>query len=130
MNAAREAERGYQETINRIGRDTATQERSLYDYIRGTGRQVAGGRQDVSSALAQLGMDTSPAAGAYADYLSSAGQGKVASERGRVADVLTGLTEERRRAEALKVQQMADLERQRVARQARATVGRAANFAG
>lgn len=130
LNAARAAERGYEETINRIGRDTAATERSLYDYIRGTGRQVAGGRQDVSSALAQLGLDTSPAAGAYADYLSSAGQGRIAGERGRVADVLAGLSEERRRAEALKLQQLADLERQRIARQARATVGRAANFAG
>jgi len=128
MRAAREAERGYAETINRIGRDTATEERSLYDYIRGVGRGVAGGRQDVSSALAQMGLDTSPAAGAYADYLAAAGQGRVAARRGQSAGLLQGLVEDRRRAEALKTQQLADLERQRINRQARASVGRAANF--
>lgn len=126
--AAREAERGYQEAINKVGRDTAKEERSLYDYVRGVGREVAGERQDVSSALAQLGMDTSPASGAYADYLAASGQGRVAARRGQSASLLQGLVEERRQAEALRAQQLADLERQRINRQARASVGRAANF--
>lgn len=126
--AAREAERGYQEAINRVGRDTAKEERSLYDYVRGVGREVAGERQDISSALAQLGMDTSPASGAYADYLAASGQGRVAARRGQSASLLQGLVEERRQAEALRAQQLADLERQRINRQARASVGRAANF--
>lgn len=128
LSAAREAERGYQEAINRIGRDTSTEERSLYDYVRGVGREVSGERQDVSSALAQLGMDTSPASGAYADYLAASGQGRVAARRGQSASLLQGLVEDRRQAEALRTQQLADLERQRINRQARASVGRAANF--
>jgi hypothetical protein len=128
LSAARAAERGYQEAINRIGRDTSTEERSLYDYVRGVGREVSGERQDVSSALAQLGMDTSPASGAYADYLAASGQGRVAARRGQSAGLLQGLVEDRRQAEALRTQQLADLERQRINRQARASVGRAANF--
>lgn len=128
LSAAREAERGYQESINRVGRDTSTEERNLYDYVRGVGREVSGERQDISSALAQLGMDTSPASGAYADYLAASGQGRVAARRGQSASLLQGLAEERRQAEVLRTQRLADLERQRVNRQARASVGRAANF--
>ena len=85
LEASRQAQRDYDATLNRIGRTTSETERDLFDYIRGVNRQVAGGRQNTASQLAQLGLDTSPAPQAYADYLGAAGQRQIAGGRANVA---------------------------------------------
>lgn len=110
LEASRQAQREYDEILNRIGRTTAETERELFDYIRGVNRQVAGGRQTTASQLAQLGMETSPATQAYAEYLGAQGQRQIAGGRANVAKILSDLREERGAAEAEKLRRMRELD--------------------
>lgn len=124
LEASRQAQREYDEILNRIGRTTAETERELFDYIRGVNRQVAGGRQTTASQLAQLGLDTSPATQAYADYLGAAGQRQIAGGRANVAKILSGLREERGAAEADKLRRLREIDMAMRGARARRTVDR------
>lgn len=110
LEASRDAQRQYDEIINQMGRTTAETERDFFDYTRGVNRQVAGGRQNVASQLAQLGMDTSPATQAYADYLGAQGQRQIASGRANVAKILADLRGQRGTAEANKLRRMREID--------------------
>lgn len=124
LEASREAQRQYDETINQLGRTTAETERDFFDYMRGVNRQVAGGRQNVASQLAQLGMDTSPATQAYAEYLGAQGQRQIAGGRAKVADVLAQLRGQRGTAEAEKLRRMREIDMAMRNARARRTVDR------
>lgn len=124
LEASREAQRQYDEIINQIGRTTAETERDFFDYTRGVNRQVAGGRQNVASQLAQLGMDTSPATQAYAEYLGAQGQRQIAGGRAKVADILADLRGQRGTAEANKLRRLRELDMAMRNARARRTVNR------
>jgi hypothetical protein len=128
LSMTREAEKAYQEELLNIGAETDTAQRSFTDFTRRSGRQVAGGTQDVMSALAQLGMDEGPIASNYADYLAGQGAQRVESQRAQLGEVLTGLRERRGRAEAGKLSQLEAIRRQEAAMRAGRTTGRAARF--
>jgi hypothetical protein len=124
LEASRDAQREYDEIINQIGRTTAETERDFFDYTRGVGRQVAGGRQNVASQLAQLGMDTSPAPQAYADYLGAQGQRQIAGGRANVAKILADLRGQRGTAESNKLRRLRELDMAMQNARARRTVNR------
>lgn len=124
LEASRDAQRQYDEIINQIGRTTAETERDFFDYTRGVNRQVAGGRQNVASQLAQLGMDTSPATQAYADYLGAQGQRQIAGGRANVAKILADLRGQRGTAEANKLRRLRELDMAMRNARARRTVNR------
>lgn len=125
LEASRDAQRQYDEIINQIGRTTAETERDFFDYTRGVNRQVAGGRQNVASQLAQLGMDTSPATQAYAEYLGAQGQRQIAGGRANVAKILADLRGQRGTAEANKLRRLRELDMAMRNARARRTVNRA-----
>lgn len=128
LQAARDEERRYQEVLNQIGRTTSEKERAFFDLQRGVGREVAGGRQTTSSALAQLGMDTSPATSAYSEYLGATGQRRIAQGRADLAEILADLRQQRGTAEARKLAALREIDKATRRARVQNTMRQAGNY--
>jgi hypothetical protein len=128
LQAARDEERRYQEVLNQIGRTTSEKERAFFDLQRGVGREVAGGRQTTSSALAQLGLDTSPAPAAYSEYLGATGQRRIAQGRADLAEILADLRQQRGTAEARKLAALREIDKATRRARVQNTMRQAGNY--
>ena len=97
-------------------------------YMRGVNRQTAGSAQDTNSALAQLGMDMSPAAQGFNQYTGAEGGRKIAGARANLAKVLANLREQRGQAEAVKLRRLQEIDAATAKGRARRTVSRIDSF--
>jgi len=128
LNAAREAQRDYDSVLNQVTRNTAQGEADFTRYMRGVNRQTAGSAQDTNSALAQLGMDMSPAAQGFNQYTGAEGGRQIAGARANLAKVLANLREQRGQAEAVKLRRLREIDAATAKGRARRTVSRIDSF--